>query len=154
MTDTTMTDSDRHWVSPAEPERVLAGTLADDAEAPLADAAQKIEMLPPGVKLASNLDVYEKERPHEPFWFQHEGKYFHMIDPEDVDFQDIFIGQENPRLMLHVLMDPQHRDAFFSLRMPMGKMKKLISDYTRHFGLTDLGELGGSAPSSNGTRSR
>jgi hypothetical protein len=76
------------------------------------------------------------------------------VDPEDVDFQDIIIGQENPRLMLHVLIDAEQRDAFFSLRMPMGKMKKLINDYTRHFGLTDLGELGGSAQSFNGTRSR
>lgn len=150
MTDLNLTASDQ----PREPETVLAGALAGDADTALADAAKKIEALPPGVKLATNLDTYEKERPSEPFWFQHEGKYFHMVDPEDVDFQDIIIGQENPRLMLHVLIDAEQRDAFFSLRMPMGKMKKLINDYTRHFGLTDLGELGGSAQSFNGTRSR
>jgi hypothetical protein len=33
-------------------------------------------------------------------------------------------------------------------------MKKLILDYTKHFGLTDLGELAGSAQSLNGTQSR
>jgi hypothetical protein len=150
MTDLNLTASDQ----PREPETVLAGALAGDADAALADTAKKIESLPAGVKLATNLDTYEKERPSDPFWFQHEGKYFHMVDPEDVDFQDIIIGQENPRLMLHVLIDAEQRDAFFSLRMPMGKMKKLINDYTRHFGLTDLGELGGSAQSFNGTRSR
>lgn len=137
-----------------EPETILAGVLADDAQEPLAGAAKKIEALPPGVKLASNLDTYEKERPGEPFWFQHEGQFFHMVDPEDVDFQDIIIGQENPRLMLHVLIDAEQRDTFFSLRMPVGKMKKLVADYTRHFGLTDLGELGGSAASFKGTQGR
>jgi hypothetical protein len=150
MTDANMADSDR----PAEPEKELADALAGDAETVLASAAKKIEELPPGVRLASNLDTYERERPGKPFWFRHEGQYFHMMDPEDVDFQDIIIGQENPRLMLHVLIDAQQRDAFFSLRMPMGKMNKLINDYTRHFGLTDLGELNGSAPYFNGTRSR
>jgi hypothetical protein len=150
MADSTMTASDQ----PPEPEEALANTLAGDAETVLAGAAKRIEMLPPGVKLASNLDTYEKERPGEPFWFQHENQFFRMIDPDDVDFQDVIIGQENPRLMLHVLIQPDQRDAFFSLRMPIGKMKKLIQDYTRHFGLTDLGELGGSAPSSNGMQGR
>jgi hypothetical protein len=150
MTEPNMTAADQ----PADSERVLADALASDAEKTLADTAKKIEVLPPGVRLASNLDTYERERPAEPFWFQHENQYFRMIDPEEVDFQDIIIGQENPRLMLHVLMDPDQRDTFFSLRMPMGKMKKLITDYTRHFGLTDLGELAGSAPSSNGTQGR
>jgi hypothetical protein len=137
-----------------EPEEALAGELAGRAEAPLASAAKKIEMLPPGVKLASNLDAYERERPENPFWFQHEGQYFRMVDPDDVDFQDVIIGQENPRLMLHVLLDPDQRDSFFSLRMPIGKMKKLVADYTTHFGMTDLGELGGSARSLNGTQGR
>jgi hypothetical protein len=137
MTEPNMTAADQ----PADSERVLADALASDAEKTLADTAKKIEVLPPGVRLASNLDTYENQ-------------YFRMIDPEEVDFQDIIIGQENPRLMLHVLMDPDQRDTFFSLRMPMGKMKKLITDYTRHFGLTDLGELAGSAPSSNGTQGR
>jgi len=151
MTDVNMTDTDQ---VAEEPERVLADALAVETATPLAQTAKKIEMLPPGVKLASNLDTYENEKPNEPFWFQHEGQFFRMMDPDDVDFQDIIIGQENPRLMLHVLIDEGQRDAFFSLRMPIGKMKKLIADYTRHFGLTDLGELGGSAASSSGMRSR
>lgn len=150
MTEPNMTATDQA----GEPEQVLAGALAGEAETRLAQTAKKIEMLPAGVKLASNLDTYEREKPGEPFWFQHEGQYFHMLDPEDVDFQDIIIGQENPRLMLHVLIDEGQRDTFFSLKMPLGKMKKLIADYTRHFGLTDLGELGGSAASSKGMQGR
>lgn len=137
-----------------EPEEKLAAKLAGDAEAALAEVADRVEQLPPGIKLSSNLDTYENEKPAEPFWFQHDGEYFRLMDPEDVDFQDILVGQENPRLMLHVLLDAGHRDRFFSKRLPMGKMKKLIMDYTKHFGLTDLGELAGSARSFSGTQGR
>lgn len=137
-----------------EPQEKLAERLAGDAEAPLAEVAAKVEQLPPGVKLSSNLDTYENEKPAEPFWFQHEGEYFRLVDPEDVDFQDILVGQENPRLMLHVLLEEGHRGRFFAKRLPIGKMKKLIMDYTKHFGMTDLGELAGSAQSFSGTQGR
>lgn len=143
-----MTTSDR------EPEEKLADALAEPATAALADVGRRIEQLPAGAKVSSNLDTYERERPVEEFWFQLEGEYFRLIDPEDVDFQDILVGQENPRLMLHVVLQPDQRDRFFSKRLPIGKMKKLILDYTKHFGLTDLGELAGSARSSSGTQSR
>jgi hypothetical protein len=132
----------------------LADGMVADAVKPLAQVAKGIEQLPPGVKLSSNLDTYERERPTEPFWFQHEGEFFRLVDPEDVDLQDILIGQENPRLMLHVLLDDGHRDRFFAKRLPIGKMKQLVHDYTKHFGLTDLGELAGSARSSIGTQGR
>lgn len=126
-----------------------AARLADklSGNETLSDVAGKITQLPAGVKLSSNLDTYEKEKPSEEFWFQHQDQFFRMVDPEDVDFQDIVIGQENPRLMMHVLIEPEQRDEFFSKRLPIGKMKQLIRDYTRHFGLTDLGELAGSARS-------
>lgn len=123
----------------------LADKLSGDET--LSAVAGKITQLPAGVKLSSNLDTYEKEKPTVEFWFQHEEQFFRMVDPEDVDFQDIVIGQENPRLMMHVLIDPEQRDEFFAKRLPVGKMKQLIRDYTRHFGLTDLGELTGSARS-------
>lgn len=140
---------------PVEQDRHLADDLVGRAEQPLAEVARKIEVMPPpGVKISSNLDAYERERPDDPFWFQHENEFFHMMDPEDVDLQDILIGQENPRLMMHVLLEEGHRDRFFAKRLPMGKMKKLIGDYTKHFGLTDLGELAGSARSSIGTQGR
>jgi hypothetical protein len=144
-----MSDSDR-----IEPEEKLADRLATEATATLAQAARKVEQLPPGVKLSSNLDTYENERPAEPFWFQLDDEFFRLLDPEDVDFQDILVGQENPRLMLHVLLDDAHRDRFFAKRLPLGKMKKLIMDYTKHFGLTDLGELAGSAQSFSATQGR
>lgn len=127
----------------------LADQLSPDADT--AELASKITQLPAGVTLATNLDTYENEKPEKPFWFQHGGGFFHLLDPDNVDFQDIVIVQENPRLMMHVLLDPQQRGAFADAtgKMPLtvGKMKKLVSDYTRHHGLTNLGELDGSARS-------
>lgn len=151
MSDDNMTASD---AARTEPEARLADALTAEPVAKLAEMAGKIEQLPAGVRLSSNLDAYEKERPQEPFWFQHDNEFFNLVDPEEVDFQDILVGQENPRLMLHVLLPDGQRDRFFAKRLPVGKMKKLISDYTTHFGLTDLGELGGSARSFNGTQGR
>lgn len=140
-----------------------AEALGADADAAAAALAGKITQLPAGVKLSTNLDTYEREKPDEPFWFQHGGAFFNLLDPEDVDFDDIIIVQENPRLMMHILLNPEQRGAYFdvikgqpgneaagvpevkAVPMKVGKMKKLVGDYTQHYGLTDLGELGGSA---------
>lgn len=149
-----MTDDENMTPADWQPAEKLAGELSAEAQQDLAEMAARIEQLPHGVKVSSNLDAYEKERPNQPFWFQHGGEYFHLKDPDDVDFHDIIVGQENPRLMLHVLLEEGHRDRFFSKPLPLGKMKKLILDYSTHFGLTDLGELAGSARSFNGTQGR
>jgi hypothetical protein len=148
-------------VAETEPERAAAQALTTAAQEPAAELAGKLTQLPAGVKLATNLDTYEKEKPSQPFWFQHGGAFFRLLDPDDVDFDDIIIVQENPRLMMHILLDPQQKGAYFEVaqgtrdaegnvitegvRMTVGKMKQLVKDYTKHFGLTDLGELAGSA---------
>ncbi len=138
-------------VPPADPTpaEAAAAQLGVEAEAAAAELAGKITQLPAGVKLSTNLDTYEKEKPGQPFWFQHADAFFHLLDPDDVDFEDIVVVQEHPRLMMHILLDPEQRsawaDATKSKKLTVGKMKKLMSDYTRHHGLTDLGELAGSA---------
>jgi hypothetical protein len=126
-----------------------AAALTSAAEAPVAELAGMITQLPAGVKLSTNLDTFEKERPKEPFWFQHGGAYFHLLDPEEVDFDDLVIVQEQPRLMMHILLEEAQQEAYFEVKkktkMTVGKMKQLVKDYSQHFGLTDLGELAGSA---------
>lgn len=128
----------------AVPEATLPGADAESAE-----LAGKITQLPAGVKLATNLDTFEKEKPGAPFWFQHNGSFFHLLDPDDVDFEDVVVVQEHPRLMMHILLDPTQRVAWSAATkatpLTVGKMKQLVGDYTKHHGLTDLGELGGSA---------
>lgn len=128
----------------AEAEPTLSG-----ADTEIAELAGKITQLPAGVKLASNLDTYEKENPGAPFWFQHNSSFFRLLDPDDVDFEDIVVVQEHPRLMMHILLDPAQRGAWSAATkektLTVGKMKQLVKDYTQHHGLTDLGELAGSA---------
>lgn len=131
------------------PAEAAAAQLGTDADKEAAELAGKITQLPAGVKLATNLDTYEKEKPGSPFWFQHGGAFFHLLDPDDVDFEDVVVVQEHPRLMMHILLDPTQRTAWSRATkdtpLTVGKMKRLVGDYTRHHGLTDLGELGGSA---------
>jgi hypothetical protein len=126
-----------------------AAQLGAEADKESAELAAKITQLPAGVKLATNLDTYEKEKPGAPFWFQHGGGFFHLLDPDDVDFEDVVVVQEHPRLMMHILLDPTQRaawsDATNGTPLTVGKMKQLVKEYTRHHGLTDLGELTGSA---------
>lgn len=134
---------------PTLEDSVSAAAEQMSADKEAAALAGKITQLPAGVKLASNLDAFEKEKPGEPFWFQHGTSFFHLLDPDDVDFDDIVVVQEHPRLMMHILLDPGQRNAWAEVTkktpMTVGKMKKLVGDYTRHYGLTDLGELAGSA---------
>ncbi len=134
-------------VTELDPAAAAAEQLGADAEA--ASLAGKITQLPAGVKLSTNLDTYEKEKPGQPFWFQHGNAFFHLLDPDDVDFEDVVVVQEHPRLMMHILLDPEQRsawsDATKETPLTVGKMKQLIKEYTRHHGLTDLGELSGSA---------
>jgi len=134
---------------PVSPALAAAEPTLPGADQESADLAGKITQLPAGVKLATNLDTYEKEKVGQPFWFQHGNAFFHLLDPDDVDFEDVVVVQEHPRLMMHVLLDPTQRVAWSAATketpLTVGKMKQLVGDYTRHHGLTDLGELGGSA---------
>lgn len=132
-----------------DPAEAAAAQIGTDADAASSELAGKITQLPAGVRLATNLDTYEKEKSGTPFWFQHGGAFFHLLDPDDVDFEDVVVVQEHPRLMMHILLDPAQRTAWSAATkettLTVGKMKQLVRDYTRHHGLTDLGELGGSA---------
>lgn len=144
-------------VEPDQP----ADALAAETDAAASKLATRITELPAGVRVATNLDTFENEKPDKPFWFQHGNAFFRLLDPDNVDFDDVTVVQENPRLMMHILLDPEQRGAYFEVTqgvrgddgevvleptpMRVGKMKKLIGDYTKHFGLTDLGELAGSA---------
>lgn len=103
---------------------------------------------PPGVKVALDLDRLEKEKVDEPYWFHYEGTYFELMPAEDADWQDLAVGQENPRLLLHVILgDDEQRAQFFDLKLPLWKLKKLVEDYSAHFGMSAPGEPVGSARS-------
>lgn len=129
-------------------EQTVAAVVANADEGP-AKLAAAIMQLPVGAKVATNLDTYERERPQDPFWFQHGGAFFKLTDPADIDVDDMVIIQEQPRLMMHVLMDPEHRGGWAEVKrecpLTVGKLRQLSEAYVAHFGLTSLGELAGSS---------
>lgn len=87
-----------------------------------------------------DLDALEREgeRPG-PFLFQHEGQTFNMMDPQDIDWQDLLSGLRNPALFIRFAMSVQDQKRFFSLRVPGWKMNKLMKAYQDHYGIPDLG---------------
>lgn len=93
------------------------------------------------------LDELENEKTSEPFVFQYQGQVFELLDPKDVDWQDLMIGQEQPRLMMHVIMAEDQRAKFLELKLPLRKMEALMTRWQEHFGLPSTGEDDGSARS-------
>jgi hypothetical protein len=89
-----------------------------------------------------DLDALEREgdKPG-PFTFQHEGHTFNMLDPQDIDWQDLLSGMRNPALFIRFAMPLPDQKTFFGQRVPAWKMNKLMEEYQNHFGLTDLGNL-------------
>lgn len=98
-------------------------------------------------KVLFNLDQLENEKSAEPFVFAYQGKEFELLDPKDIDWQDLMVIQDNPRLTLHVLMPEDQRAEFLELKLPMRKFEALLSRWQDHFGLPNAGEGTGSAPS-------
>lgn len=92
--------------------------------------------------LALDLDALEREgdRPG-PFLFQHEGVTFTMLDPEDVDWQDLLSGMRNPALFIRYAMPVEDQKVFFAKRVPAWKMNKLMQGYQEHYSIPDLGNV-------------
>jgi hypothetical protein len=90
--------------------------------------------------VALDLDTLEREgeRPG-PFTFQHEGIVFQMMDPQDVDWQDLLSGLRNPALFIRYAMSLDDQKRFFGLRVPGWKMNKLMMSYQEHYSIPDLG---------------
>lgn len=93
------------------------------------------------------LDALEREKVAEPFIFEYQGEIFELLDPKDIDWQDLMIGQEQPRLMLHVIMAEDQRARFLEKKLPMWLLEELLTRWQQHFGLPDSGEGDGSARS-------
>lgn len=87
-----------------------------------------------------DLDSLEREggRPGA-FVFKHDGATFQMIDPQDIDWQDVLSGLRNPALFIRFAMSLEDQKRFFSLRVPAWKMNKLMQGYQEHYSIPDLG---------------
>lgn len=119
---------------------------------PAPNPAPTVEQMHPAEVKANRkvlfvLDELENEKTSEPFVFEYQGEVFELLDPKDIDWQDLMIGQEQPRLMLHVIMPEDQRQRFLEKKLPMRKMEALLTRWQQHFGLPSAGEGDGSARS-------
>lgn len=87
-----------------------------------------------------DLDALEREGDVPgPFTFVLDGETYTMVDPQEVDWQDLLSGLRNPALFIRYAMSIEAQKKFFGKRVPAWKMNKLMGAYTEHFGLPDLG---------------
>jgi hypothetical protein len=93
-------------------------------------------------KLGLDLDALEREgEVAGPFTFRHDGVVYTMLDPQEIDWQDLLSGLRNPALFVKFAMGPEDQKKFFGSRVPAWKMNQLMKGYQDWFGLPDLGNL-------------
>lgn len=92
--------------------------------------------------ISLDLDTLEREGDVPgPFTFTHDGEQYAMLDPQEVDWQDLLSGLRNPALFIRFAMPITDQKRFFAKRVPAWKMNKLMEAYTSHFNLPDLGNV-------------
>jgi hypothetical protein len=107
----------------------------------------------PKTKVTLDLDVLDAEQPRddrpEPFSIRLHDEEFTFVDPEELDWQDLTVGQDNPRLMMHIILgDDEQRTRFFALKdVKVRHMRVITAGYQKHYGLGSEGEDAGSARS-------
>ncbi len=89
-----------------------------------------------------DLDSLERDgnRPG-PFRLAVEGQRFTLIDPREIDWQDLMVAMRNPLMFIKFAMGDEGVTQFLALRVPEWKMEQLIIGYFKHFGMPDLPEL-------------
>ena len=93
-------------------------------------------------KLGLDLDALEREgEVPGSFTFRHVGEIYTMVDPQEIDWQDLLSGLRNPALFVKFAMSSADQKRFFGARVPAWKMNKLMQGYREHFGLPDLGNV-------------
>lgn len=89
-----------------------------------------------------DLDSLEREGAvAQPFRFTHNSRSYTMIDPQEIDWQDLISGFRNPALFVRFAMSAEDQREFFASRVPAWKMNKLMEGYQKHYNLPDLGNL-------------
>lgn len=141
-----------HPMEMPTPQNLAATPPAGPFPAPAMPVEQKASDFTPtevraNRKVLFALDELENESISEPFVFTYQGDEFELLDPKDIDWQDLMVAQEQPRLMLHVIMPEGLREKFLEKKLPMRKLEALLTRWQQHFGLPAAGEDEGSARS-------
>lgn len=95
---------------------------------------------PAPLPVALDLDALEREGgTAEAFRFSHNRRVYTMLDPQEIDWQDLLSGLRNPALWIRFAMTTEDQREFFSSRVPAWKMNALMRQYQQHYGLPDPG---------------
>jgi hypothetical protein len=91
---------------------------------------------------AFDLDALEREgAPIPVFKFTHGGRQYELLDPQEIDWQDLLTGMRNPGAFIRFALRAEDRKPFFDSPIAAWKMNALFDRYTKHYGL-DLGNYG------------
>lgn len=94
-----------------------------------------------------DLDALEREGGSiAQFQFVHKGKTYTMLDPQEIDWQDLLQGFRNPALFVRFAMPTDQQRDFFGTRVEAWKMNALMSQYQKHYNLPDLGNVSALRP--------
>lgn len=93
-----------------------------------------------------NLDDLEREESYKPFAIQLGGRRIEMVDPAEIDWQDL-LEIENPVYFLRYALSEEKpedeelsdKDFFKAQKIPGWKLGKIIELYTKHYGLDKPG---------------
>ena len=122
-----MDDSTIDPTVPAPPDlRALAGGPAKDIRAGDAES---------GPDLTLDLDALEREKAPKPFYFQHLGERYLLVDPQEIDWQELIIAIGDTFTFFRTIIPADDREKFFTAKLPSWKMRALMERYQEHYGL-------------------
>lgn len=102
------------------------------------------EVQPHRPTAALDLDTLEREGgPKVPFDFVLQDHRYILIDPQDVDWQQLLVSMDNPVAFFRLVLAKDDHTAFFGGVLPMWKMNVLMRRYQEHYGLPTSGEAAG-----------
>ncbi len=99
-------------------------------------------VLPPATL---DLDALEREgddAPRVPFSFNHNGNRYTLLDPKEIDWQELISALTNPYVFFTVTLPDDQQKTFLGTKLPSWKLNRLIDRYIDHYGLPSLGESG------------
>jgi hypothetical protein len=104
-------------------------------------AEQETPPAAPPVNVDLDLDAIERDgnRPG-PFVFRLKGQVFQLIDPRDIDWQDLLVAQRNPLMFVKFALGDADYKRFLQLSVPEWQMEKLMAGFFKHFGMADSPE--------------
>ncbi len=92
-----------------------------------------------------NLDTLEREGGEiPPFEFTLGGRDYRLIDPQDVDWQDLLLSMRDPVVFFTFVLPKEDQAEFFKAKLKNWKMNVLMTKYQEHFKLPSAGEAAGS----------